>query len=152
MANEGWSLGDSLLLGVLVALAVAAVWWWLAGADRFRRAGLIGFVVAGLVPLWVNGAVGIMGDEDNPANLMFVMVSVFGAIGAALVKFRAAGLARTAQLAAALHVAVVALLWLRGGEGLPAAALLLALPWLLSAALLKRALQAIPHNVAAGTP
>lgn len=140
------------MLGALVALAVAAVWWWLAGSDRFRRAGLLAFGVAGLVPLWVNGAVGIMGDEDNPANLMFVMVSVFGAIGAALVKFRTASLVRTAQLAAALHVVVVALLWLRGGEGLPAAALLLALPWLFSAALLKRAVRAVPESAAADTP
>lgn len=134
-----WSSSDFLLLGTLVALVVAALWWWFAGADRYRRAGLLAGGAAALLPLWVNGAVGIVGNEDNPVNLMFVVVSVFGVAGALLVKFRTAGLVRAAVLAAALHVAVVVLVWLRDGTTVPLAALLLAIPWLLSAALLHRA-------------
>lgn len=150
LATSGWSLGDSLLVALLLAVVAGACWWWLAGTDRYRRAGLLAYGAAALIPLWVNGAVGIVGSEDNPANLMFVVVSGFGVVGAALVKFRAAGLVRTAQLAAGLYLAVLVLLWLRGASSVPPVAAVLALPWLVAAALLRRAV--VPVTVGVRPP
>jgi hypothetical protein len=89
--------------------------------------------------LWVNGAVGIVGNEQNPINRLFFVVSGFALVGALLVKFRTAGLVRVAVLSAALHLAVIVLVWLRGADTAPVAAWVLAAPWLVAAALLHRA-------------
>ena len=50
--------------------------------------------VAGFLLVWINLAVGIIGDEGNPANLMFGGVLVVGVIGALVARFRAPGMAR----------------------------------------------------------
>lgn len=63
-------------------------------------------VAATFLTIWINGAVGIIGDEDNPANLMFaavLMVALFGSIAAL---FRPAGMALAMFAAAAVQAAV----------------------------------------------
>ena len=50
--------------------------------------------------LWVNGAVGIIGDEDNPANFMFMVVILMAIAGAIAARFEAAGMARAMFVAA----------------------------------------------------
>ena len=52
-------------------------------------------VLASLMLVWVNGAVGVLGNEDNPANLMYFAVIVTGLMGLGLSRFKAKGLART---------------------------------------------------------
>lgn len=42
----------------------------------------------------MNGAVGIVGSEDNPANLMYGGVLAVGIVGAVIARFRAEGMAR----------------------------------------------------------
>jgi len=44
--------------------------------------------------LWVNGAVGIIGDESNDANIMYFGVLAVGFIGAIIARFRPLGMAR----------------------------------------------------------
>lgn len=51
-------------------------------------------VFTGLLIVWGNLAVGFIGDEGNPANLMYAGVLVIGVVGALLARFQAAGLAR----------------------------------------------------------
>jgi hypothetical protein len=50
-------------------------------------------VTTGIVLLWVNGAVGLIGNEDNPANLMYAGVLAIGLIGAALARLQPLGMA-----------------------------------------------------------
>ena len=65
---------------------------------------------------WVNAAVGIIGSEDNEANLMYVGVLVVGVTGAIIVRFKPEGMARAlfATALAQTLVAVIALVWRMG--------------------------------------
>lgn len=56
--------------------------------------------------IWVNGAVGIIGDEDNPANLMFGGVLAIALLGAIVARFRPAGMALVMSAAAAAQMVV----------------------------------------------
>jgi peptidoglycan/LPS O-acetylase OafA/YrhL len=69
----------------------------------------VGVAVATAVLLvWVNAAVGIIGD-DNPANLMYFGVLTVGIIGALIARFKPHGMAR-ALFATALAQALVAMI------------------------------------------
>ncbi len=57
----------------------------------------------------MNLAVGLIGSEDNPANLMYVGVLAVGIIGAILARFSPLGMAR-ALFATALAQALVAVI------------------------------------------
>ena len=68
-------------------------------------------LVAAFVLVWVNGAVGIIGNENNDANLMYFGVLAIGIIGALVARFRPRGMARTlfATALAQMLVAAIAL-------------------------------------------
>jgi len=70
------------------------------------------------VLLWVNGAVGIIGSENNNANLMYFGVIAIGIIGAIVARFEPHGMAR-ALFATALAQAVVVVIALIGALGAP---------------------------------
>lgn len=72
----------------------------------YRAAVGIAFVTAFLLA-WTNLAVGVIGSEDNLANLMYVAVPAIGIIGAVIVRFRPLGMAR-ALFATALAQGLVA--------------------------------------------
>jgi len=77
------------------------LWQWLKTQNRTYRfafgVGLLGAILIG----WANGAVGIIGSENNPANLMYGAVFAVGLIGALLARFKPQGMTLT-LLAAAL--------------------------------------------------
>ena len=74
---------------------------------------LTAFVLVG-----VNGAVGIIGSENNPANLMYFGVLAVGVIGAIIARVQPHGMTR-ALLATALAQALVAAIAVIAGLGLP---------------------------------
>lgn len=90
----------------------------LAHSTAYRLA--VGCAVLGILFLtWLNLAVGIIGSEDNPANLMYVGMLAIGAAGALIVRFRAHAMAQV-MLAMALMqllIAAIALLAGLGSEG-----------------------------------
>jgi hypothetical protein len=103
-------------------------------------------LVAVFVLIWINLAVGIIGSEDNPANLMYGGVLAVGILGAFLVRFQPDGMARALEataLAQAL-VGVIALIAGLGSTGAnwPAALVFLtgffAALWLMSAWLFRK--------------
>jgi hypothetical protein len=70
------------------------------------RMGAALALVAGAALVVIIGAVGIVGSEQENANLLYAAVLVTAAAGAVVARFRAAGLARTMVAAAAVQVAV----------------------------------------------
>ncbi|MBO0357674.1 hypothetical protein J0X19_06930 [Hymenobacter sp. BT186] len=88
--------GIVLLLAGLVYLLVAS--WGRNGAYKLA-AGVA--VAASLLLVWGNLAVGFIGSEDNPANLLYAGVLVVGFLGAILAKLQPLGMAK-AMFAAAL--------------------------------------------------
>lgn len=89
-------------------------------------------LVAGFVLVWMNLAVGIIGSEDNPANLLYAGVLAIGGLSALLVRFRARGMAVVLVIMAVAQGLVSATAVLSGYFTVPLDAFFIAL-WLLSA-------------------
>ena len=51
-------------------------------------------LAAAFILVWVNGAVGIIGDESNDANMMYFGVLAVGIIGAIIARLRPHGMVR----------------------------------------------------------
>lgn len=98
------------------------------------------------VLLWINGAVGIIGNENNDANLLYFGVIAVGITGALATRFRPDGMVRTmyAMAIAQFGVAVIALItgWGSTAPGWPRDILALTVffvaLWLLSAYLFQK--------------
>jgi len=75
-------------------------------------------LLAAFLVIWINLAVGIIGDSDNPANLMYVGVLAVGIVGAIIARFRPQGMART-LFVMALAQALVAVITALAGLGAP---------------------------------
>lgn len=63
-------------------------------------------VAAGLLLVWANAAVGLVGSEHNPANLLYLGVPIVALVGAFVARFRPLGMSN-AMFAAALTYVVV---------------------------------------------
>ncbi|UCF32714.1 MAG: hypothetical protein JSV78_10310 [Phycisphaerales bacterium] len=104
----------ALLIGVGVAVELVSR---KTGEAAYRAA--VGLALGSALLLgWVNGAVGIIGSEDNDANLMYGGVLVVGAIGAIIARFKPEGMAR-ALFATALAQTLVPVIALVGRLGSP---------------------------------
>lgn len=114
-----WDTSDFAFFGALVV--GVGVTYELAArmrGDTAYRAGVGVALAAAFILVWVNGAVGIIGSEENPANLMYFGVLAVGIIGAFNARFQPRGMAR-ALFASALAQALVAVIALIAGLGLP---------------------------------
>jgi hypothetical protein len=80
------------------------------------RAGAGVAIVSALMLVWVTGAVGIIGTEDDAANLMYGGVLAVGIVGAIAARFQPDGMAR-AMFATAIAQALAAAVALAGGMG-----------------------------------
>jgi hypothetical protein len=90
-----WSPADFVIAWVLIAAVVLAYQFIAskAGSFVYRVAAGIG-LGTGFLLIWVNGAVGLIGSEDNPANLLYGGVIIVGAIGAVIARLEPMGMAR----------------------------------------------------------
>ena len=71
-------------------------------------------VVTALLLVWVNGAVGIIGDGGNPTTLMYFGVLAVGIIGAIIARLEPRGMARAlfaTALAQALVPVIALIIW-----------------------------------------
>ena len=73
--------------------------------NAYRGAVAIALAAAFLL-VWINGAAGIIGDEDNPLNLLYVGVIAIAFGGAAWACFRPRGAGQAMALAAIANIAV----------------------------------------------
>ena len=96
----GWSM-VLLPLGGLYEL-----WQWLKTRTKTYRiafsVGLAGVLLLG----WVSGAVGIIGSENQPVNLMYWAVPAVLLIGSLISRFKSHGMARTLFAVALVQVLV----------------------------------------------
>jgi hypothetical protein len=109
--------GDFLFLAILVLGAGSAV--ELAARIRPARAYAAGLglgLAAILGQAWINLAVGVIGSEDNPANLVYAAVIGVALTGALVARLRPAGMAR-AMVVAAIGQALAFVAVLIGGGG-----------------------------------
>jgi hypothetical protein len=111
---EGWAwdIADFIVMWLLIAsvmLAYKLVTRKAVSAAYRMAAGLT--LTTGLLLIWMNGAVGLIGSEDNPANVMYAGVLAIGVIGAVFARLEPLGMAVTmvAMAVAQFSVPVVAL-------------------------------------------
>jgi hypothetical protein len=97
-----FALAGALLLGVGLTFELAAS----RTSSIAYRAGVGVALLAGLLIVWATGAVGIIGAETHPANLMYGGVLAVAIIGVFVAGFRPLGMARTMFAAALVHVLV----------------------------------------------
>ncbi len=116
--NEvNWNLFDFIVMGILLFGTGLTYVLTSRISDSIAYRTAVGVaVVAGLLLIWMNLAVGIIGSEDNPANLLYVGVLAAGFIGAIIARFQAYGMAR-ALFAMALAQVLIAVFALIAGLG-----------------------------------
>jgi len=102
------------------------------------RGGVIFAVAATFLIIWANGAVGMIGSEDNPYNLWFAAVIAIAFFGSIVAAFRPAGMALATTLAGIAQIIVAAFGLAADPRGAVLSALFAGL-WLLSAALFRKA-------------
>lgn len=139
-----WDGADFAVFGamLLVACGTHELAARMTGNGMYRAAVGVA-VVAAFLLFWMNLAVGLIGSEDNPANLMYDGVLAVGIVGAIVARFQPRGMALVlvamalAQVLAALIAGVLTrwsvplqIVILNGG---------FAALWLLSAWLFRRA-------------
>lgn len=149
----GFAFFATLLVAAGVTLALAAR---VTGDTAYRCA--VGYAVtAAFILVWLTGAVGIIGTEDDDANALVFGVLAVGVIGTVLARFQPRGMAR-ALVATALAQALVAVIALIAGLGstgprwpqkiLELTGFFVAL-WLTSAWLFRKAARRRPETVEA---
>jgi hypothetical protein len=135
-----WTFSDFVVFGAMlfVACGTYELAARMSGSTPYRAAVGVA-VAAGFLLVWVNLAVGILGSEANPANLMFGGVLAVGGVGALFARFRPEGMVR-ALVGTAVAQALVEVIALVAGWGsaLALTVFFVAL-WLTSAQLFRRA-------------
>ena len=108
-AEVDWTAADFVVAGVILGGAGLGTEFLVrrSGSHAYRIGAVLA-VLAVFLTIWSNLAVGIIGNEDNPFNLLFFGVILIALIGMIVVRFRAAGMAAAAAAAALVQAAVSA--------------------------------------------
>ena len=102
-----WTVSDFIFAGAVFAMVGGT--FELAvrkSGNKWYRGGVAVALAAAFLLVWINGAVGIIGDEDSPANFMFMVVILMAIAGAIAARFEAAGMARAMFVAAGAETLV----------------------------------------------
>jgi hypothetical protein len=133
-----WSASDFVAMGALLGTVGLATEFLVrrSGSTAYRIGAVIAMATAFLT-VWVNLAVGMIGD-DNPYNLLFGAVIAIALVGSILSRFKADGMART-MFATAAAQAIVGGLGITSDPRGAVFSMIFALPWVLAAVLFRRA-------------
>jgi hypothetical protein len=115
-----WGVVDFVFAAVLIlgTTLVFDLLMRMTNNTTYRVAVAVALAAAFML-IWGNLAVGLIGSEDEPANLMYFGVVAVGVIGAFIARFQPQGMAR-ALFATALAQVLVAVIALIAGLGAPA--------------------------------
>ena len=114
--DVNWNLVDFIVMGGLLFGTGLTYVLMSRILDNIAYRTAVGVAVAaGLLLVWMNLAVGIIGSADNPANLLYGGVLVVGIIGAGVARFQPREMSRTlfAMAFAQMLVPVIALVFWR---------------------------------------
>ena len=103
-SEVNWDAFDFMFMGGML-LVVCTAYEIAARIGRSNAYMLAaGMAVGGaFMTVWANGAVGIIGSENNLENLVYAGVLLVAVIGAAVARLRAAGMARAMAVTAIAH-------------------------------------------------
>lgn len=110
-----WTLSDFIFAGTLIfGTGLAYKLITNKSVDLVYRVATGFALFTGLFLIWVNAAVGIIGSESNPINLLYFGVIFVGMIGAIIARFQPNGMALT-MFTMAIIQALIAAIALIGG-------------------------------------
>jgi hypothetical protein len=109
-AEVNWTPSDFVVAGVLL-FGAGLLFTLLArmGNNRPYRLAVAVAVAAGLMLVWANLAVGLVGSEHNPANLLYGSVLLVALGGAFVARFQPLGMSRAMFAASLTYVVVTAI-------------------------------------------
>lgn len=147
-AEVDWTAGDFVFAGI--ALGGVGALFELAlrrSADMLYRCAFAAALVSFLLLVWITGAVGIIGDEGDPANLVYPALVAAAAVGIFAAGFEPRGMARAMFAAAFLQPLWTLYVLAQGlGAGQPPGAIgillingFFAVAWFVSGALFRMA-------------
>lgn len=116
-SEVNWTVGDFLFAAIMFGIVGLTLELVVRVSDnRLYRGGVAVAVAASFLLIWINLAVGFIGNENNPANQVFFTVPALALAGSAVSGFRAAGM-RWAMVAAAVLQFAIPLLVMTLGIG-----------------------------------
>ena len=148
MLNFPWSVSDfvfaAIMFGIVGGTLELTIW---RSSDWSYRGAVAVTVAACFLHIWITGAFGIIGNESNPGNLLYLGVVVLVIFGTILSLARAAGMAwvMAAAVVAEILIPPVAWLWVADPAGdvlLPevfASAIVFTGMWVLAGSLFREA-------------
>jgi len=102
-----WGIFDFIVMGILISgtgmlyVLVSRI----SDNTAYRVATAI-TIFTGFLIIWINLAVGIIGAEDNPANLLYIVVFLIGITGAGISRLKPRGLSTTLFIATIFHLII----------------------------------------------
>ena len=96
-----WTVGDFMFAALMLgSVGLAFELTVRASRNAFYRGGVAMALAASFLTIWANGAVGMIGDEGNPYNLLFLGVIALALLGSIVARFRARGMVLAMVVAA----------------------------------------------------
>ena len=110
-----WDIVDFTVFGAML-LSVGVIYTLArrSTANTAYRLAVAVALAAAFVLIWVNGAVGIIGDTNNDANMMYFGVLAIGIIGAFIARFQPQGMTRALYATAFAQTAVTVIALIAG--------------------------------------
>ena len=110
-----WTLSD-FIFAIVVIGGVGGLFELAARASRNRayRGGAALALLTGFLLVWINAAVGIIGNEDNPANLVFAVILLVAIAGTIVARAKAEGMVRAMAVAGSAQAIVGLVVFARG--------------------------------------
>ncbi len=144
-----WTASDFVFMGLMLgAVGVAFELAMRVARSSFYMLGAGIAAGTAFLVTWSNLAVGIIGNEDNPANLMFFGVVAVALIGTMLSRLQPRGMARAMVATAVAQAAtVIATFVLEDQLRVSIIVAVFTGMWLLSSLLFSRAAEELPSSV-----
>lgn len=147
VANAPWTASDFIFAGVMFGAVGLGLELAARKRDLAYTLGAAAALAVGLLSFWITGAVGVIGNEQDDPNLLYLAVVALGLLGAAVARFRPAGMARAMAVAALAEALVPAVAWFAWPEAraaiwspeVPAITVVFTGMWLASAWLFRKA-------------
>ena len=141
-SEVNWDRSDFAIFGVMLLVACGIY----EAATRFTaskayRLGVGLPELAGFLIIWVNAAVGIIGNESNLANIMFYLIPPIALLASIVARFKAPGMVRAMQFTAAAQASTALITVAMGWGHIWVLTAVFVAIWLTSAQLFNKASQ-----------
>ena len=112
VTNAPWTASDYVFMGVLFGLVGLGIELAVRRGNAAFTMGAALAIAASFLLIWINAAVGIIGSEQEDANLLFLGVVALALLGSAAALFRPAGMVVAMAAAAVAQLLVPPAAWL----------------------------------------